>query len=126
MLPIIFINYSSDGALVIHSPVSLSAGENFKEEEGCWYSNNDDLIDIFVEGSWNVELAEQIQQEKGDVLLASRQSYNAFTGTGLKEILAENNVGVLFVGGFLTNVCVEQSLFAASEIDNVSFFYLFC
>lgn len=71
-----------------------------------------------------MELAEQIELKKGDVILVHRKSFNAFTGTGLKEILAKNNVGVLFVGGFLTNVCVEETLIAASEIDDVSFLFV--
>ena len=80
-----------------------------------------DIEDLFTEGTWNSEFAGEIQQEEEDIILTNRSSFDAFVGTGLEKLLDENNLGYLFVGEFLSNLCVEESIYSADEIEGVSY-----
>ena len=69
-----------------------------------------ELDGLFTKGSWNANFANEVKQEEGDIILTNRQGFNAFDGTNLEGILKENNIGSLFVGGFLSNLCVEETI----------------
>ena len=69
-----------------------------------------ELEGLFTKGSWNANFASEVKQEEGDIILTDRQGFNAFDGTNLEGILKENNIGSLFVGGFLSNLCVEETI----------------
>jgi len=77
-----------------------------------------DLQGAFAEGTWNAESA--LKPEDDDIILTNRSACNAFEGTGLAVILEEYGIGSLFVGGFLANICVEESIYSASNIEGVS------
>ena len=83
-----------------------------------------DLEGLFTKGSWNANFASQVKQEEGDIILTNRQGFNAFDGTNLESILKENNIGSLFVGGFLSNICVEETITYASDIANLDVYSL--
>ena len=80
------------------------------------------MEDLFTEGTWNAEFAEQVEQKETDIILTNREGSDAFLGTGLAEILENNNIASLFVGGFLSNLCVEETILAASDIESVSIY----
>ena len=73
-----------------------------------------------MEGTWNAEYAKEVAQKDNDIILTNRTAFDAFEGTGLAEILESNNIGYFFVGGLLSNLCVEESMRTASEIEGVS------
>lgn len=83
-----------------------------------------ELEGLFTEGTWNAEFANQIKQEEGDIILTNRQGFDAFEGTKLEAILKENNIGSLFVGGFLSNLCVEETINTASDLADLDVYAL--
>eukprot|EP00581_Thalassiosira_minuscula_P001283 CAMPEP_0183742522 /NCGR_PEP_ID=MMETSP0737-20130205/64743_1 /TAXON_ID=385413 /ORGANISM="Thalassiosira miniscula, Strain CCMP1093" /LENGTH=702 /DNA_ID=CAMNT_0025978109 /DNA_START=295 /DNA_END=2403 /DNA_ORIENTATION=+ len=121
-LPKFVVAARESGALIIHSRVALPPNCNPSEEES--YSG-DIWPGTFVGGTPNVEIAKEMSVDTNvDVMLKDRQRYDAFIGTGLKEILIEKNVGRLFVGGFLTDLCVEETIHTAGDIEGLEIFAL--
>lgn len=122
-LPKLISSARESGATIFHSPVVIPAGEHFKP--GDWDPHSyGSLEGLFVKGTWAAEFAEGVSREDGDVVLKNRTSFDAFAGTGFRELLEERNVGALFVGGFLTNVCVEETVRTASEIEGLAVYAL--
>ena len=92
----------------------MEAGGKFKDEE--WdphaYSSMENL---FVKGTWNCEFAEEVQPEDSDVILQNRTNFSAFRGTQLKNIIEEKEIKQIFIMGFLSNACVEETTREARE-----------
>jgi len=97
------------GALIIYSPVLMKAEENFQNEEYDPYSYQG-MVGLFTEGTWNAEILEEVKPEPCDIILKNRQNFSAFNGTGLASILKENGITQVFITGFLTNVCIEETV----------------
>lgn len=116
LLPLLFDSrLRESGALVIHSPVLMSAGEKFKDEDWDPHSYSA-MENLFVEGTWNSEFAEEVKPAESDVILKNRVNFSAFRGTILKDVIESNGITRLFVLGFLSNVSVEETTTAASEL----------
>ena len=108
-------HHRETGALIIHSPVVMKKGGKFVDEEFDPHSYGA-MDNLFVEGTWNCEFAEEAQPEGADVILKNRNNFSAFRGTELENLLRDNNIERLFVMGFLSNVCVEETTREASEL----------
>jgi len=102
-------------ALVIHSPVVMKKGGKFTDEDFDPHSYSA-MEDLFVEGTWNCQFAEEVQPEGDDVVLKNRKNFSAFRGTELENLLRDRGIERLFVMGFLSNVCVEETTREASEL----------
>jgi len=103
------------GSLVIHSPVVMRAGAKFKDEE--WDPHAYGAMEgLFVEGSWNCAFADEVVVQAADVVLQDRANFSAFRGTQLADTIRDRGIQRLFVMGFLSNVCVEETTREASEL----------
>ena len=111
---VLAITNSKGGALVIHSPVIMKEKEQFDEPEFDVneYSKMDGL---FIENTWNAEFASESKPEEDDIILLNRKNFSAFEGTGLKDILDYNYIRRVFLMGFLSNGCIEETARAMRE-----------
>ena len=107
--------FSGNGALIMHCPVVMEPGQRFKDDE--WdplaYSS---MEGIFLKGTWNCEFADEVTPQDSDIILQNRVNFSAFKGTQLKSVIEEKGVKRLFVLGFLTNVCVTETIIEAREL----------
>mmetsp|Transcript_44129 Transcript_44129/g.50005 ORF Transcript_44129/g.50005 Transcript_44129/m.50005 type:complete len:222 (+) Transcript_44129:127-792(+) len=102
-------------ALIIHSPVIMKANELFQEADFD-SQNYSKQYGLFTEGTWNAEFVEETKPNEDEIVLSGRNDFNAFKGTELTQLLQENNIETLYIMGFLTNVCVEDTVIAATEL----------
>ena len=111
------LHLSESSALVIHCPTILikSGGEKSKDEN--WDANAYLAMEnLFVEGTWNSEFAEEVRPYESDIILSNRVGFSAFKGTALKDIIKSNGITRLFIMGFLSNVSVEETAVEAKEL----------
>eukprot|EP00591_Stephanopyxis_turris_P017468 CAMPEP_0195539558 /NCGR_PEP_ID=MMETSP0794_2-20130614/50116_1 /TAXON_ID=515487 /ORGANISM="Stephanopyxis turris, Strain CCMP 815" /LENGTH=234 /DNA_ID=CAMNT_0040673595 /DNA_START=526 /DNA_END=1230 /DNA_ORIENTATION=+ len=108
----------NSGGLVIHSPAIMKADECFTDTS-IDPKNYRQMRGLFTEGTWNCniidELTPDLSRSDDEVVLTGRTDFSAFEGTGLQELLEKRGVKNMFVAGFLTNGCVEETARAATE-----------
>ena len=108
-------HFRESGAMVIHALVIMKE-EIIKDEENDLHAYNS-LENSFVEGTWNCEFADEVKPSGSDIILSNnRISFSAFRGTKLKDIVEIRGITSLFVMGFLSNVCVEETTIEAREL----------
>ena len=78
------------------------------------YSCN--MENLFVSGTWNCDLADEVRPQAADIILKVRNSFNAFEGTQLQEIIESKCTTRLFVMGYFRNDCVEDTTKEASNL----------
>ena len=103
-------HFRESGAMVIHAAVLGRDEENdphpYKSVENS-----------FVARAWDCEFADEVQPSGSDIILRNNQiSFSAFKGTKLKDIVESKGITLLFVMGFLSNVCVEETTIEAREL----------
>ncbi len=64
---------------------------------------------VFTQGTWKAAITEGLF-EAGDHVARDRYAFDAFTGTGLEQMLRALSVSHLFVCGFTTDQCVSRTL----------------
>lgn len=93
----------------------MQAGEKFKDED--WDPNAyGSMENLFVEGTWNAAFADEVKPSDSDIVLKNRVNFSAFRGTNLKDIIESHGITSLFVMGFLSNVCVEETTIEAKQL----------
>ena len=95
----------------------MKSGERSKDED--WDLNAYRAMakeNLFVEGTWNSELAEEVRPNESDIILSNRIEFSAFKGTALKDIIESNGISRLFIMGFLSNVSVEETTVEAKGL----------
>mmetsp|Transcript_46443 Transcript_46443/g.112578 ORF Transcript_46443/g.112578 Transcript_46443/m.112578 type:complete len:553 (+) Transcript_46443:105-1763(+) len=101
----------AQGATVIHAPVMMSdsTGVRFEDDKDDpqAYSSMEGL---FVEGTWNAEIIEELAPKSEDIILKGRNNFSVFQGTKLKEILKREKIKRLFIAGLLSNVCISNTV----------------
>ncbi|MDX1707087.1 MAG: cysteine hydrolase [Desulfobacterales bacterium] len=96
------------GALVIHSPFIFN--EQYFEDhqmQGIVKAVADN--DAFREGTWGAEIIEELKPKEGDEVVGGKCTLCGFNKTNLDELLRQNNIKNVVIGGFLTNFCVEST-----------------
>ena len=96
------------GALVIHSPFVFN--EKYFEDhqmQGIVKAVADN--DAFREGTWGAEIIEELKPKEGDEVVGGKCTLCGFNNTNLDELLKQNNIKNVVIGGFLTNFCVEST-----------------
>ena len=103
------------GTLIIYYPVIMTAGNRFKDEAWDLHACGN-IENLFVAGTRNCDFADEVRPQAADIILNGRKNFNAFEGTQLQEIIESKGITRLFVMGFLTNVCVEETTKEASNL----------
>merc|ERR1712178_658600 len=70
---------------------------------------------LFTEGTWNAKICDKMAPKEGDIVVEGKRGLDAFPGTNLEELLVENKIKTVALGGFLTNCCVESTMRTACE-----------
>ncbi len=93
----------------------MKGGDNFKDNDWDPHAYGS-MADIFVEHTWNSEIANEVTPAESDIILKNRVGFSAFRGTALKDVIESNGITCLFVMGFLSNVSVEETTIEAKEL----------
>ncbi len=91
------------GAPVVHAPLVVDPGR----KKG-WLAHLT-FGKAFTQGTWKAAITKGLF-EAGDHIVRDRYEFDAFTGTGLEEMLRALSVSHLFVCGFTTDQCVSRTL----------------
>lgn len=87
----------------------MKEDDNFQDEDYDPHSYGA-LQGLFTEGTWNAEIIQELKPELGELTLKNRTNFSAFQGTGLASILKKNRITSILLAGFLTNVCIEETV----------------
>ena len=103
------------GATIIHAPITYAEG--YPELGDHPYGILKGVVDTssFRKGTWGAEFAEEMQPQKGDLVVEGKRGLCAFASTNLDFILRGRGIENVALGGFLTNCCVESSMRTAYE-----------
>merc|ERR1711908_254019 len=67
---------------------------------------------LFTEGTWNAEFCDAMKPKEGDIIVNGKKGLDAFPHSNLEALLKENGIETLALCGFLTNCCVESTMFS--------------
>ena len=110
-------------ALVVHSPVILKDKDFFDEEYDLYDYGK--MSGLFVENTWNAKICDECKPESEDIILQNRTNFDAFEGTGLDSIMTKNKIRRVFIMGFLSNACVEETARSFStKLPDIEIFVL--
>ena len=103
------------GATIIHAPITFAEG--YPELGDHPYGILKGVVDTasFRKGTWGAEFADEMQPQKGDLVVEGKRGLCAFASTNLDFILRGRGIENVALGGFLTNCCVESSMRTAYE-----------
>jgi len=87
----------------------MKAEGNFSDEDFDPHSYGA-MSGLFTEGTWNSNIIQELEPKSDEIVLENRINFSAFQGTGLASVLKNNGITRVFLGGFLTNVCVEETI----------------
>ena len=107
---------SGIGAKIIYAPIVRSSNADHEHESVMDMCAHGDKDGLFEEGSWNVDFPIELQPEKDDQILSGRSDFSAFHGTELQFIIKWEKVRKLFVAGFLTDVCILETIREAHDL----------
>jgi len=103
------------GCKIIHVPISFSKDKADNPNRGLGILKGCADGDLFLAGTWNVEFNDMMAPQAGDLVVTGKKGLDAFPGTNLENLLMENGIETVVVGGFLTNCCVESTIRTACE-----------
>ena len=103
------------GVTVMHAPITFAEG--YGELTPRPYGILKGVVDgkAFIKGTWGAAIIDELQPEKGDIVIEGKRGLDAFASTNLDFILRSKGVKTLILGGFLTNCCVESTMRTAYE-----------
>ena len=96
------------GATIIHAPANMDVTKETRNTTA-------NIEGLFMEGTWNSKIIDELKPEKGDHILSGRTDFSAFDGTELQSIIDENRIVSLFLMGYLTDVCIKETATVASR-----------
>lgn len=70
---------------------------------------------FFEEGTEGSQIHDVVKPLAGETVITKHQP-NSFIGTPLQELLTTNGIKELYVSGAMTNICVQGTVRAASEL----------
>lgn len=103
------------GIRVIHAPISFAADGSDNPNKGLGILKGCCDGGLFTAGSWNAEICDAMKPQEGDLIVSNKKGLDAFPGTDLDDLLKQNNITTVALGGFLTNCCVESTMRTAYE-----------
>lgn len=108
------------GMLVIHAPIMFKAdsSDNPNSKLGILAGCKDGSL--FTENTWNADFYEKMKPDENDLVVKGKKGLDAFTNTNLENLLISNDIETVILGGFLTNCCVESTMYVF--ILNFNFF----
>jgi ureidoacrylate peracid hydrolase len=71
---------------------------------------------LIIRGTWGAGIVEELEPQEGDIVV-EKPRYSAFFGTNLDVILRAFNIKYLIFAGVATNICVEDSIRDAHNLE---------
>ncbi|KAK3243456.1 hypothetical protein CYMTET_46891 [Cymbomonas tetramitiformis] len=105
----------AQGCKILHTPISFNADMSDNPNKGLGILAGCAADQLFVRGTWNAEICEPMTPKEGDLQVVGKTGLDAFPGSNLEELLVENGIKTVALGGFLTNCCVESTMRTAYE-----------
>ena len=96
------------GAMVIHSPFVFNE-KYFKDHQMQGIVKAVADGGALREGTWGAEFVDELKPQAGDKVVSGKCTLCGFNNTNLENLLKENNIKNVVIGGFLTNFCVEST-----------------
>ena len=103
------------GVTILHAPISFAEG--YPEVGAQPYGILAGVVSsgAFRQGTWGVEIVDEMQPAKGDIVVEGKRGLDCFASTNLDFILRSRGITDLALAGFLTNCCVESTMRSAYE-----------
>ena len=105
---------------MIHAGIVMGAEDRLEasEEHGDDVDTGEysQLRGLFREGTPNAEFFEACAPSGDDVVLRHRNSFSAYAGTRLRSILRANGIRRIFLMGFRSDDCIEETARDTREI----------
>ena len=105
----------SVGAKVIHVPIVFST--DYREMGDNPYGIFKVVKDTgaFQRGSWGANVADNLDVDVNDIIIDNKSGTCAFATTDLDEVLKQNGITNIILGGLLTNICIETTMRTAYD-----------
>lgn len=71
--------------------------------------------DGFIRESWGAKIYDEMEYSKNDHVINGKSSICSFSGTNLDQILRNNQIDTILLGGFLSHVCVTSTMVSAYD-----------
>ena len=91
------------GIKIIHAPLIIDP-EN-KKGWIAWLT----FGKVFAKGTWNAGITKGLFKE-GDILVTGRYAFDAFVGSDLEQVIADNDIETLLICGFTTDQCIAKTM----------------
>ena len=103
------------GATVMHAPITFAEGYN--EISSHPYGILKGVVDgnAFVKGSWGAAIVDELSPAAGDIVIEGKRGLDTFASTNLDFILRSKGIPTIVLGCFLTNCCVESTMWSGYE-----------
>ena len=105
----------NEGAMIIHSPLVIDSEASEQDDDQVVTTLREE--GLFKRDTWNSDLSEELPIKETDYLLQHRETTSVWKGTSLKKLLEKEGIDVLFIAGFLTDVCILQAVKTLSCSD---------
>ena len=102
------------GAMVYHSPFIFNE-EYFEDHQMQGIVKAVADGGALREGTWGAEIIDELKPQEGDKVVSGKCTLCGFNNTNLENLLKENNIKNVVIGGFLTNFCVESTAHTAYD-----------
>jgi len=103
------------GAKIIHCAIMFKEDMSDNPNKNLGILKGCSDAKLFVEGTWNADFCDDMKPQEGDIICNGKKGLDAFPGSELQQILVDNGIENVVLGGFLTNCCVESTMRTACE-----------
>jgi len=94
------------GVKVIQAPLILDKADKKRYKKTPFPAR---LFKRFIRGTWKAEFTDGIY-ENTDLVVKGRYGFDACEGSDLEQLLKENAIKNIYVGGFTTDHCVKETM----------------
>jgi len=91
------------GVKIIHAPLIIDPAH--KKGWLAWLT----FGKVFTKGTLKAEIMEGLFKE-GDILVTGRYAFDAFVGSDLEQVIADNDIESLYICGFTTDQCIAKTM----------------
>lgn len=105
----------SAGAKIIHVPIMFSADYHEMGSEPYGIFKVVKETGAFQRDSWGAKVADTLDLDESDIIVENKSGTCAFATTNLDEVLKQQGITNIVLGGLLTNICIETTMRTAYD-----------
>jgi len=103
------------GALVFHIPLIVNQKGSYHSSKIRGLLKDCHEKKLFAKDTWNADIINEHKPWESDRVVKGKNSLDSFSGSNLQELLKENGIKTIILGGLLANCCVESTMRSAYE-----------